>query len=140
MNADRESLLRIEGIGPVLAENFTAFFADGENRRKVLDLAGELQFEEEEAGSAGAAAGVFAGRTFVITGSLESFANRQEAQALIERLGGKAAGSVSAKTSYLINNDSLSSSSKNIKARELGVPIITEEEFLAMLPEGVRNV
>ena len=80
---------------------------------------------------------IFAGKTFVITGSLEHFSNRKELQELIEARGGKAAGSVYAKTSYLINNDAMSSSSKNKKARDLGVPIITEEEFLRMLePEA----
>ena len=71
-----------------------------------------------------------AGLTFVITGSVEHFANRKELQEIIEAHGGKAAGSVSAKTSYLINNDSLSNSTKNKTAKSLGVPIITEEEFI----------
>ena len=75
-----------------------------------------------------------AGKTFVITGSLEHFANRDEAKAQVERLGGKVAGSVSKKTDYLINNDIHSGSSKNKKAIELGIPIITEEEFLEMIP------
>ena len=78
-----------------------------------------------------------AGKTFVITGSVEHFANRNEIKALIESLGGKAAGSVSSKTDYLINNDTTSNSSKNQKAKELGVPIISEEEFINMT--GKRN-
>ena len=73
-----------------------------------------------------------AGKTFVITGSVEQFANRNEAKAFIESLGGKVTGSVTSKTDYLINNDSTSGSSKNKKAKELGIPILTEEEFLAM--------
>ena len=76
---------------------------------------------------------IFAGMTFVITGSVEHFANRKELTALIESKGGKATGSVTAKTTYLINNDVTSNSSKNKKAKELGVPIISEEEFLRML-------
>ena len=76
---------------------------------------------------------IFKGKTFVITGSLSHFSNRKELQELIESKGGKAAGSVSAKTSYLINNDVTSSSSKNKKARELGIPILSEEDFLRLL-------
>ena len=75
------------------------------------------------------------GKTFVITGSLEHFENRDAAKERIQQLGGKVAGSVSKKTDYLINNDSSSGSSKNKKAKELGVPIITEAEFLALLEE-----
>ena len=73
------------------------------------------------------------GKTFVITGSLTTFANRSEAKNRIEAAGGKVAGSVSAKTDYLVNNDVASTSSKNKKAKELGIPIITEEELLSML-------
>ena len=76
----------------------------------------------------------FAGMTFVITGSVEHFANRKELQALIESKGGKATGSVTSKTTYLINNDTQSSSSKNKKAKELGIPILSEEDFLNLLP------
>ena len=76
---------------------------------------------------------VLGGKTFVITGSVEHFANRNEAKALIESLGGKVTGSVTAKTDYLINNDQTSNSSKNKKAKELGIPILTEEEFLKMV-------
>ena len=73
------------------------------------------------------------GKTFVITGSLEHFSNREEAKETVEKLGGRVAGSVSKKTDYLINNDIASSSSKNKKAKELGIPIITEEDFLEMI-------
>ena len=79
---------------------------------------------------------IFDGMTFVITGSLTHFSNRKELQELIESKGGKAAGSVSAKTSYLINNDVKSASSKNKKARELGIPILSEEDFIKLLEEG----
>ena len=85
-------------------------------------------FEEQSASS-------ISGKTFVITGSLEHFENRDACKEKIESLGGKTAGSVSKKTDYLINNDSTSGSSKNKKAKELGIPIITEEEFLAMIGE-----
>ena len=72
-------------------------------------------------------------KTFVITGTVEHFTNRKELKEKIESLGGKVTGSVSKKTDYLINNDTMSSSSKNKKAKELGIPVITEEEFLSMI-------
>lgn len=139
MDADEETLNEIDGVGPVLAANYTAFFEDEDNRRKTIDLAAVLKIREAESVSEDIAH-VFEGKTFVITGDLKHFRNRREAQDIIEKLGGKAAGSVSAKTAYLINNDILSSSSKNKMAKELGVPIISEEDFIAMLPEEVRNV
>ncbi len=139
MDADEETLKGIDGIGPVLAANYVAFFADEENRRIARELAGVLRFREPETVSADTAR-VFEGKTFVITGELQHFNNRREAQDIIERLGGKAAGSVSAKTSFLINNDISSPSAKNKAAKEHGVPIISEDEFIAMLPEEVRNV
>ncbi len=140
MAADKESLMEIEGIGPVLADNFTAFFADENNRRITQELAALLSFRKEDAAGAESVPKVFAGLTFVITGELNRFENRRAAQDLIERLGGKATGSVSAKTNYLINNDIQSSSSKNKMAKQLGIPIITEEQFIEMLPEEVRHV
>ena len=89
-----------------------------------------MRQDEEENGEG--ADETFAGMNFVITGSLEHFKNRKELQELIERRGGKVTGSVTSKTNYLINNDVASSSSKNKKARELGVPILSEEEFLKL--------
>ena len=97
----------------------------------VDHLLAELNIEKEQPEAAGEA--VFKGMNFVITGSVEHFANRKELQELIESKGGKVTGSVTAKTAYLINNDAASNSSKNKKAKELGVPIISEEEFLRML-------
>ena len=94
-------------------------------------LLAELELKKEEAVSEEEA--VFAGKTFVITGSLEKFSNRKALQALIESKGGKVSGSVSAKTSYLINNDTASNSSKNKKAKELGIPILSEEDFTMLL-------
>ncbi len=139
MDADEETLNEIDGVGPVLAANYTAFFADEDNRRKALDLIAVLKIREAETVSEDLAR-VFEGKIFVITGDLQHFHNRREAQDIIEKLGGKASGSVSSKTTYLINNDILSSSSKNKMAKELGVPIISEADFIAMLPEEVRNV
>ena len=137
MKADQESLMEIDGIGPVLADNFVAFFENEINTEETRLLADKLSFRETEALPEGEA-GLFAGQTFVITGDVHIFRNRKEVTELIDRLGGKAAGSVSAKTTYLINNDVMSGSSKNKKAKELNIPIITEEEFIAMLPEDMR--
>ncbi len=132
-----QELLEIQGIGDVMAEGYERFFADEENRRIVADLLEVLTIEKKKpsarlkADSAAAHASESGeGLTFVITGSLEHFANRDELKELIENLGGKVAGSVSSKTSFLINNDNMSGSSKNKKAKELGIPIITEREFL----------
>lgn len=130
--ADTEELTEVDGIGGVLADAWTAYFKEEKNNEAVDRLLGELTIEAEEESQGEA---VFDGMTFVITGSVEHFANRKELQAVIESKGGKATGSVTSKTTYLINNDSMSNSSKNKKARELGVPVITEEEFLKMLEE-----
>ncbi len=126
----RDELLGISGVGDILADSYVAFFENEANRAEVAHLLEVLTFEEvSDAGSDE----LLSGKTFVITGSLESFGNRKELQELIEKRGGKVAGSVSNKTSYLINNDNMSGSTKNKTAKSLGVPIITEAEFLDML-------
>ncbi len=130
-HASYEELLDIDGIGDVLAKAWMDYFADGKNNGQVDRLLAELELKKEEAVSEEEA--VFAGKTFVITGSLEKFSNRKALQALIESKGGKVSGSVSAKTSYLINNDAASNSSKNKKAKELGIPILSEEDFTMLL-------
>ena len=122
----KEELLEIDGVGEVLADAFTGYFADEENRKTVEDILSEIGFEE----SVQPAEQKLEGLTFVITGSLKHFSNRKELQELIQDMGGKAAGSVSGNTSFLINNDKTSSSSKNKKAAQLGVPVITEEDFM----------
>ena len=127
--ADEEDLNAISGIGDVIAGAFVAYFKDPVHRRRLADLLKELTIVEEE--GAGAPQ-TLTGLTFVITGSVTHFANRSEVKALIESLGGKVTGSVTSKTDYLINNDVESTSSKNKKARELGIPILSEEEFLEM--------
>ncbi len=127
--ADQEDLSGISGIGDVIAGAFVAYFQDPVHRRRLEDLLKELTIVEEE--GAGAPQ-TLAGLTFVITGSVTHFANRSEVKALIESMGGKVTGSVTSKTDYLINNDVESTSSKNKKARELGIPILSEEEFLEM--------
>lgn len=131
-HADEESLVAVDGIGKVLADAWIQYFGDEENNRLVDRLMAELTIEVQES-QEGAA--IFEGMTFVITGSVEHFANRKELQEVIEARGGKAAGSVSAKTTYLINNDTASNSSKNKKARELGIPILSEEDFLKLLED-----
>jgi len=131
-HATVEELVEVDGIGEVLAQAWTAFFSDGKNNAIVDHLLAELTFEAEDEESSEGADEAFAGMNFVITGSLEHFKNRKELQELIERRGGKVTGSVTSKTNYLINNDVASSSSKNKKARELGVPILSEEEFLKL--------
>ena len=116
-----------DGIGGVLAQAWVDYFASEKNNEVLDHLLQELHIEKEQTEENGTA---FAGMTFVITGSVEHFANRKELQALIESKGGKATGSVTSKTTYLINNDTQSSSSKNKKAKELGIEVITEEEFI----------
>lgn len=134
-NISFEELTRIDGIGSVMAEGYRAFF-DNEKKREVADAVfTELVIEKKEAPSD--ANSDISGKTFVITGSLEHFGNRNELKEIIENAGGKVSGSVSKKTDYLINNDITSNSSKNKTAKELGVPIITEEQFLKeILKEG----
>ncbi|MDO4331026.1 MAG: NAD-dependent DNA ligase LigA [Lachnospiraceae bacterium] len=132
-HASYEDLVEVDGIGDVLAKAWLEHFGNQKNNERVDRLLKELEFEQETVVSEEEA--VFAGKTFVITGSLEHFSNRKALQELIESKGGKAAGSVSAKTSYLINNDTTSNSSKNKKAKELGIPILSEEDFLKLLEE-----
>lgn len=131
ITAGKDELLEIEGIGEVLANSIVDFFKDSKNIENVKSLREVLIFEAEE--SAGSDS--FAGKVFVITGSLEHFTNRNELKELIEKNGGKVSGSVSSKTNFLINNDTASNSSKNKKAKELGVEIISEEDFLKLLEE-----
>ena len=130
--ADAQTLSEVEGIGPVLADNIRKYFDDAQLSAALDDLLGELSLQIE---STQDKPQILAGKTFVITGSVHRFANRNELKDKIISLGGKAAGSVSSKTDYLINNDINSSSSKNKKARELGIPILSEEDFLAMINE-----
>ena len=125
MEATAEDLVEIDQVGDVMARDFTAYFASEENREEVRRLLKEIEFVIEE----NTAEQDLDGMTFVITGSLETYPNRDALKKEIEDRGGKVAGSVSAKTSYLINNDINSNSSKNKKAKSLGVPIITEEEY-----------
>lgn len=130
LKATVEELNEISGVGEVIARAFVDYFTDEENLRVFSDLLKELKIPEvKEEGQKQ----IFAGVNFVITGSVEHFTNRGEVKEVIENLGGKVTGSVTSRTNYLINNDAASTSSKNKKANELGIPIISEEEFLKML-------
>ena len=126
IHASAEEINAIEGIGPVIAKAFTDYFSNEENLKKFHHLMSHLELEEvkkEENQT-------FAGKQFVITGSVVHFANRSQLKGFIEQRGGKVTGSVTSKTDYLINNDTTSNSSKNKKAKELGIPILSEEDFL----------
>lgn len=129
ISASKDDLLEIEGIGEVLANSIADFFKSERNIENVESLRKILKFETEENGGGDK----LSGKVFVITGSLTHFSNRNEMKELIEKNGGKVSGSVSSKTNYLINNDTASNSSKNKKAKELGVEIISEEDFLKLL-------
>lgn len=135
-HADKEELCSIDGIGEVLADAWVRYFENSRNNELLDHLLADLAFEDERQPEGEQ---LLAGKTFVITGSLELFANRKALQEQIEALGGKAVGSVSSKTDYLINNDVTSNSSKNKKARELGIPILSETDFLKMTGEEQEN-
>ena len=130
--ADAEELLMVDGFGDVIAASLEKYFKDEKNLELVSKMRTILEFDIPKTDNT---ALLLDGKIFVITGDVHHFKNRKELQAKIEALGGKATGSVSAKTSYLINNDVTSNSSKNKKAKELGIPIISEEDFLALIGE-----
>lgn len=129
IHADEEILNAIDGIGSVLAGAFVSYFRDENHIKILLNLLKELEIPEEIVDNTER---ILEGKKFVITGSVTRFANRGEVKELIESLGGKVTGSVTAKTDYLINNDVHSTSSKNKKANELNIPIISEEDFIKM--------
>ena len=131
--ASVEEMTQIDGIGEVIATSVHDYFENEHNQKLLEKLLPYLHFEEENVSAGGEQEQSLLDKTFVITGTVEHFANRKELKEKIESLGGKVTGSVSKKTDYLINNDNMSSSSKNKKAKELGIPVITEEEFLSMI-------
>lgn len=131
VQATAEEISSIEGIGPVIAKTYTEYFSDEENMRKFRHLLSHLELEEVKQESRL----TLDGKQFVITGSVNHFANRAELKEYIEQRGGKVTGSVTSKTDYLINNDVTSNSSKNKKARELEIPILSEEDFFHMAEE-----
>ena len=126
-SAKVEELSEIDGIGEVIGKAFAQYFEQEDNNQKLDDLLREITIEKEEVNESEQ---TLTGQSFVVTGSLEHFGSRNELKELIERKGGKVTGSVTSKTVCLINNDITSNSSKNKKAKELEVPIITEEEFM----------
>jgi len=128
MRASVEDYIEIDGVGQIIAEAIVRYFANEENCDIINKLQAELTFEDEAVDGEQ----IFEGMVFVVTGSVNHFANRDELKDVIESKGGKVTGSVSAKTTYLINNDVTSNSSKNKKAKSLNIPIISEEEFLEM--------
>ena len=125
--ATAHELSEVDGIGEVIGKAFADYFSNERNNERFDNLLKEVKIEKEEVDEA---AQTLDGQTFVVTGSLEHFGSRNELKELIEKKGGKVAGSVSAKTTCLINNDIASNSSKNKKAKELNVPILTEEQFM----------
>ena len=118
----------IDGIGPGKSAAFVKWCADPRHLAVVEDLLGQLTLE---AVAARPSTGTCMGLTFVVTGDVHTFANRDALKAYVESQGGKVAGSVSSKTNFLINNDVTSTSGKNRKAKDLGVPIISEDDFIA---------
>ena len=129
LSVTAQELTDINGIGEVIAEAFVRYFADEKKKEEYIRLLGEVRLKEIEESQE---TEELAGKTFVITGNVTHFANRKELKELIERMGGKVTGSVTGNTSYLINNDSTSQSTKNKTAAKLGVPVITEEEFITL--------
>ncbi|MEA5095331.1 MAG: NAD-dependent DNA ligase LigA [Sedimentibacter saalensis] len=136
-NASFEDLIEIGGIGDVMAGNYVKFFNDDKRKVVVEDLLREVELEEAEENNEPQ---VFENINFVITGSVELFKNRDELKEEIEKRGGKVTGSVTSKTNFLINNDNLSNSSKNKKAKELGIKIITEIQFVEWLNNGSTGI
>lgn len=126
-NAAVEELVEIDGVGEVIAKAFEEFFASDSNNKMVEDLLKEIHLQQMEVSAAEQS---LTGKVFVVTGSLERFSNRNALKERIEELGGKVTGSVTSKTDYLINNDITSNSSKNKKAKELNIPILTEEDAI----------
>ena len=134
-NASAEEVASIDTIGPVIAGSLVSYFENEENNRRLDHLMSHLRIQKEDVTEEQ----TLKGKTFVVTGSVEHFANRSELKEFVESLGGKVTGSVTKKTDYLINNDTTSGSSKNKKARELGIPILSEGDFLELVKTGGRK-
>lgn len=131
IHAGRQELEKIDGVGAVIADTFASYFENEKNKEEFYKLLQEMHIEKAQDNQNNQ---ILTGKVFVITGSLEHFEKRNQLKERIEQLGGRVTGSVTGKTSYLINNDSHSTSSKNKTAAKLGVPVITENEFLEMAP------
>lgn len=130
--AETTRLTEINGVGDVIAAAFVDFMQKESNSHMIEDLLKEITFEVQKIETVSSP---FTGKTFVITGSLEQFENRNALKDFLEERGAKVTGSVTAKTDYLINNDNLSNSSKNKKAKELDIPVITEAELMQLVEE-----
>ncbi len=130
LDIKRDELLKVNGIGENLADSVIDYVSNEKNKALVRELDGILRVSVPVISDD---SGAFSGKTFVITGSLNTFANRGECKDRIEALGGHVASAVSANTDYLVNNDIMSTSSKNKKAKSLGIPIITEDELVEMM-------
>jgi len=128
-----DELTKIYGIGSVMAKAYADFFGNEKNLRIVEEVLAEVEFEDNKHGGTDMP---FDSLTFVITGSVEHFKNRNELKRVIEEKGGKVTDSVTSKTDYLINNDNLSNSTKNKKAKEMGISIITENQFIEWMNNG----
>ena len=127
LSADMEDLNGIDGVGEVIATGFYEYFQKEENQRRWENLLKEVEIEKEQIDES---TQTLSGMSFVVTGSLNHYESRKELKEEIEKKGGKVTGSVTSKTVCLINNDNTSSSSKNKKARELQIPVLTEAEFI----------
>ncbi len=127
IHASVVELVQVDGIGMIMAEKFCAYFSDEKNLLQLKHLLSEVRIRQTEQSDQEQD---MEGLTFVITGSVHHFPNRNAVKDYIEKRGGKVTGSVTSKTNYLINNDATSNSTKNRKAKELNIPIITEEQFI----------
>ena len=130
LNANVEELTSIDGVGEVIASGFVRFFSNEANLNLFNRLLDELELEEVVDNQV---SDILQGKVLVVTGTVNIFPNRNAIKELVETLGGKVTGSVTSKTDYLINNDSKSQSTKNKTAAKLGVPVITEEEFIRLI-------
>ena len=128
--AKEEDFTAIDQIGPMIAKAMVSYFHTPHNEKILEELLKYVQFEKKEEVETEQ---ILEGKTFVVTGSLNHFDNRKQLKEEIEQMGGKVTGSVSKKTDYLINNDKMSQSSKNKKAMELDIPILSEEDFLELI-------
>ncbi|NLK69093.1 MAG: NAD-dependent DNA ligase LigA [Clostridiaceae bacterium] len=133
-NATYDELITINGIGDIMAKEYVLFFSNEENINRIKEILSEIELKKEET----SVDLIFENMRFVVTGSVKHFKNRTELKEAIEMRGGKVTSSVTANTNYLINNDISSQSSKNKKAKELGISIITEDQFLRLLNEGEK--
>lgn len=138
INAKVEDLIKIDGIGEVMAQGYTSYMHDLQHQHLIHDLLSVLELEIYQESKSEP---IFKGLTFCVTGSVEHFKNRKELSAEIEKRSGKVTSSVTSKTNYLINNDLTSQSGKNKKAKELNIPIIAEATLLEWLESGeITNV